>query len=146
MLNVPNTKYIRKNGNTYQVRKWINNKLHFYGSFKTLEAAMKYRDMLIKKGWSSNLKFKPYNYLIRQRTETRFEVYKQINGKQEYFGSYPSLEEAIKTRDLVIKYNGDWDKIVEDDSEQEYSSEKIKYGKVFFETKPRDDSFMFFRR
>lgn len=32
-----------------------------------------------------------------------FQVVKRINGKQEYFGSYKSLEEAIKVRDELIK-------------------------------------------
>ncbi len=44
-------KYISHKGNRYYIRKWINGVEHNFGSYETLEEAVKQRDFLIKENW-----------------------------------------------------------------------------------------------
>lgn len=44
-------KYIYKNNWSYFIQKCINGKIRYFGTFKTLEEAIKARDELIKNNW-----------------------------------------------------------------------------------------------
>ena len=41
-----NTKNIYKNGNYYQIRKYFDGKTHFFGTYRSLDDAIKVRDVL----------------------------------------------------------------------------------------------------
>lgn len=49
-----------------------------------------------------------YNKYIYKLSSGAYSIRKSIKGKQEYYGTYPTFEEARKIRDLLIA--NDWDK------------------------------------
>ena len=106
-------KYInRRNSGTYVVEKTINGKHRYYGGFNNLEDAVKFRDYCIKNGWSSNCVYQnPMKNIQKRHGNYQVKVY--LNGKNQYVGTFKSLENAMEVRDLFIKYNGDWDLICE---------------------------------
>lgn len=137
-------KYITQNKKGhYLVGKHIKGKTHYYGFFQTLEEAKEYRDFIVSKGWSSNHKFHKPLRNIKKTIHGTYQVYKMINGVNSYFGSYNSLEEAIHVRELVEKYNGDWDLIVEHDFKEYHYLDGCKSKmNVAFDKKPHDDTFL----
>ena len=119
-------KYItRANSGTYCVTKKIKGKTKYYGGFKTLEEAVKYRDFIVSKGWSSNYK---YENPMKGIVKTKYGYYVQcyVKQKHHYVGRFNTLENAIEVRDLFIKYEGDWDLICEhDNGERAYLDGKL---------------------
>ena len=101
-------KYIRKRNELYYIQKHINGELkHFKGS-KSLKETIEIRDKLIENNWRDNgqlgikeLDDNRYIYLSGKS----FQLKKSVNGKCRYFGSFKTLEEAIKARDELIKNN-----------------------------------------
>ena len=101
-------KYIRKRNGVYFIQKHINGELkHFKGS-KSLKETIEIRDKLIENNWRDNgqlgieeLDDTRYIYLSGKS----FQLKKSVNGKCRYFGSFKTLEEAIKARDELIKNN-----------------------------------------
>lgn len=133
-------KYITlSNNGTYCVGKTINGKTHYYGGFKTLEEAIKHRDYCVKKGWSSNCKFTNEMAGIK-KTNTGYEVYCSIDGITQYVGTFYDLNEAKEIRKLYLKYNGDWESIV---NEQYTGKGKyhLGFGTSFEKQKYRNDIF-----
>ena len=47
-------KYINRSGKKYYVRKNLKGKTIVFGSYKTLQDAMKVRDCLVKEGWDKS--------------------------------------------------------------------------------------------
>ena len=101
-------KYIRKRNGLYFIQKHINGELkHFKGS-KSLKETIELRDKLIENNWRDNgqlgikeLDDNSYIYSIGKS----FQLRKSVNGKLRYFGSFKTLEEAIKARDELIMNN-----------------------------------------
>ena len=101
-------KYIRKRNGVYFIQKHINGELkHFKGS-NSLKETIELRDKLIENNWRDNgqlgikeLDDNRYIYLSGKS----FLLRKSVNGKCRYFGSFKTLEEAIKARDELIKNN-----------------------------------------
>lgn len=128
-MTVFNTKhlyrFIRKRDNRYVIRK--NNK--HYGTFHKVENAMLERDLLEDVDWNTealiNLPSVVYNrYLewdlppfpVSPRNDRyglpkyvtrggggRFRVQKLLGGKVYSFGSYRTVEDAVRARDELIK-------------------------------------------
>lgn len=107
-------KYIRKTYcNTFQIEKNLNGKIISYGSFKDLKQAKEYRDLCVEKDWDDSLLPRnnfsiiyPLRY-IRKTPSGKYSISKKINGRTEYFGVYETLAIAVQERDLLVKY--DWD-------------------------------------
>ena len=101
-------KYIRKRNGSYFIQKHINGELKcFYGS-KSLKETVELRDKLIENNWRDDgqlgiveLDDTRYIYLVGKS----FQLKKCINGKTKHFGTFKTLEEAIKARDELIKNN-----------------------------------------
>ena len=101
-------KYIRKRNGVYFIQKHINGELkHFKGS-TSLKETLELRDKLIENNWRDNGQLG-----IKELDDTRyiyssgksFLLRKSVNGKCMYFGSFKTLEEAIKARDELIMNN-----------------------------------------
>ena len=80
------------------------------GTGKTLIEALMMRDWCEANGWVSFVGKWKY---IQQKTPNSFQVYKDFPDGRKCFGHFRSLESAQKERDLLIKYNWDWDLMVE---------------------------------
>ena len=114
MKGVPGTKYIsyRPNLDVYEIVKVIKGKLEYFGRYPTLEDAIKCRDYFIEHDWDLGLR------LIHSINKNicfkngKWRIYKTINYKEYYFGSFDSLEEAER-RVLEIKKKG-WKNVIQD--------------------------------
>ena len=101
-------RYIRKRNGLYFIKKHINGEYKWFKGSKSLKEAVEYRDKLIKNNWVDNgqlgieeLDDTRYIYLVGKS----FQLKKYINGKPKHFGTFKTLEEAIKARDELIKNN-----------------------------------------
>lgn len=106
---------------SYKVQKkvFVDGKLihKYYGSFKDLNQAREYRDLCISKNWDESLLIcnnplanNPLKYIHRTRSG-KYAITKN-NG---WYGVYSNLIDAINERDLLIKYDWDYDLICEHD-------------------------------
>ena len=101
-------KYIRKRNGLYFIQKHINGELKCFKCSKSLKEAVEFRDKLIENNWRDDgqlgieeLDDTRYIYLVGKS----FQLKKCINGKTKHFGTFKTLEEAIKARDELIKNN-----------------------------------------
>lgn len=103
--------YIRKEGKGFRVVKCFKQKSITFGTFKTLEEAVKKRDEFINSNWSL-----PIDHMVGNRRniiekDGKFSIVKKIDGSRQSFGTYSSIEEAIKKRNELIKSNWEiWEK------------------------------------
>ena len=107
--------YIRKTPyNTYMVSKCINGKYHSFGTFKSLKQAQKHRDICVKNNWNMKLK-KRYGlkHISKEKRWGRYYIHRRVDGKVKYYGYFSNLIDAIRERDLLIKYNWDIDALWE---------------------------------
>lgn len=112
MREVPGTEYIthRKNLDVYEVTKRINGKLEYFGRYHTLDDAIKWRDYFIKNNWDLNLRLiGTVNKNIYFKLG-KYRIIKRIDGKEYYFGSFNTLEEA-ETRLREIRFKG-WHNVI----------------------------------
>ena len=93
----------------------------YYGSFKTLEEAQEYRDLCVEKDWDEQLMpcnnptvINPLKY-IQKTPAGNYRIGKWENGKSVHYGTYLTLFDAIQERDLLIKYNWNYDLLCEHD-------------------------------
>ena len=101
-------KYIRKRNGLYYIQKHINGELKCFNGSKSLKEAVELRDKLIENNWRDNGQLG-----IEELDDTRyiysvgksFQLKKSVNGKCRYFGSFKTLEEAIKARNELIMNN-----------------------------------------
>lgn len=91
-------KHIKKVNDYYAVYRYINGKSETFGHFRTLEEAKKKRDEVIAKNWDLSLRIKTKKNRYIYKTDNDYKIYKRIDGKVEYFGSYKTFEEAIAAR------------------------------------------------
>lgn len=106
------SKYIRKVKNGYAIQKVVNKKLYSFGLYDTLAEAEYYRDYFIEHNWdmSKRLEFSKRKNKSKKEPKNIYKAYggmyeirKEINHKKYSFGTYPTLEEAIKARDYFVK-------------------------------------------
>ena len=115
--------YIVCINNLYKVNKLIGGKQRYFGSFKEKSNAIRLRDLLIENDWDdSNIPetfFSDYEgYKKRNKygknialVNKYFRVYKLVDGKRKYYGSFENVDNAHRLRDLLIKNNWDESKI-----------------------------------
>lgn len=114
MRGVPGTKYIsyRPKLDVYEVVKRINGKVEYFGRYHNLDDAIKCRDYFIEHDWDLNLRLiHTINKNIRLK-RGKWTIYKTINYKEYYFGSFNTYEEAEK-RLKEIRLKG-WEKVILD--------------------------------
>lgn len=101
-------RHIYKKNGFYYIMKSINGEYKYFKGSTSLKEVVEYRDKLIKNNWVDNGQLK-----IEELDNTRyiysvgksFQLKKCINGKTKHFGTFKTLEEAIKARDELIKNN-----------------------------------------
>lgn len=110
-------RYIYERHGGYQILK---DNIH-YGWYEDIRDALFDRDNLEKCNWDFEEfvwlppRFNPYlNMRLPPKgcnhwrqyvslTDGGFRITKQINGKRKYFGTYPTLDEALDRRDELIE-------------------------------------------
>lgn len=109
-----NTQYhcIYRNKGGYSIRKSIKGEIIYFGYYDTLDEAVDQRDWFEVNNWDTRLintkklkrtKDPTMRYITKHHG--KYEIIKQINGKQRYFGSYNTLREAKHMRKKLIKNN-----------------------------------------
>ena len=141
-------KYIVKRNNkstiVYRIRKYIDGKAEYFGTFQTLKEAQSYRDYLIQHNFDLGLKKEnPLKYirLVREFYEVRVS----IPGNYEFYvGRWKNLEDAIYERDAFLAADRDFDAYIEctDDTIDGHIPPMKISGRVLWETKPRNDWYM----
>lgn len=118
MKNIPGTECVsyNKSENNFRVHKRINGIQRLIGSHKSLICALMIRDWSNANDWkkypkSKNKTGEHHIIQINKDPMKKYTVYKIIDGKHTTFGSYPTLEEAIKRRDECIQNNWSLDLI-----------------------------------
>ncbi|MBQ6220119.1 MAG: hypothetical protein IJH63_10280 [Methanobrevibacter sp.] len=103
MKGIPGTTNIsyHKHDDRYSVSKFIDGKVKSMGGFKTLIGALMIRDWCQANNWQPYPKKRSADWKYIQYREDLdvYEIIKNINGKNEYFGRYHNFEEAKKWRD-----------------------------------------------
>lgn len=102
-------RYIYKRNGLYFIQKHINGELKCFKGSNSLKETMELRDKLIENNWCDDgqlgiegLDDMRYIYSVRNS----FQLKKYVNDKSRHFGTFKTLEEAIKARDELIK--NDW--------------------------------------
>ena len=106
-------KFIKKNGNKFEIYKTINGVRKFYGSFDYLFDAQNRRNELIDDNWGYSTdelpapgrKSKHGKYIICHNGF--YKICKFIDGQQRYIGKFDSVEDAKECREFLIKNH--WD-------------------------------------
>lgn len=97
MINVPGTEYIhfQKSTGNYFISKKVDGVQHHFGTYSTLDEAIKYRDYFQKNNWrlTERLHYSKSEY-IRQLPSGRYCVEKQRDGTSVSYGTFDNLEEA----------------------------------------------------
>ena len=110
-----NMDYIHKTPyNTWRVAKWINGKYVSFGTFKSLKQAQKHRDICVRNEWDMKLKKRHgLKHISNEKRRGRYYIHRRVNGKVIYYGYFSNILDAIRERDLLIKYNWDMDALWE---------------------------------
>lgn len=140
MKQYPGTKYISKNATGYLIQKHNKStkRMEYYYSSTSLIQTLMVRDLLIANNWNKeNIPHKETitgeKYIYRD--SVGYCVRKIIDGVNTHFGWFRTLEEAIIERDLLIKYDWDFDALCNAPIENERWLVG-KYGKNQFQTRP----------
>ena len=101
-------RYIYERNGLYFIQKRINGELKYFKGSHSLKETVELRDRLIENNWRDyeqlgieELDDNQYIYPVANS----FQLKKYINGKTKHFGTFKTLEEAIKARDELIKNN-----------------------------------------
>lgn len=101
-------RYIYKRNGLYFIQKHINGELKCFKSSKSLKETVEFRDKLIENNWRDDgqlgiveLDDNRYIYSVNNS----FQLKKHINGENRHFGTFKTLEEAIKARNELIVNN-----------------------------------------
>ena len=101
-------RYIYKRNGFYYILKSINGEYKYFKGSTSLKETVELRDNLIENNWCDNGQLG-----IKELDDTRyiyssgksFQLKKSVNGKTKHFGTFKTLEEAIKARDELIMNN-----------------------------------------
>ena len=100
--------YIYKRNGFYYILKSVNGEYKYFKGSTSLKETIELRDKLIENNWRDNgqlgiteLDDTRYIYLVNKS----FQLKKYINGKTKHFGTFKTLEEAIKARNELIMTN-----------------------------------------
>lgn len=132
-------KYIHNFKGKFGITKQINGKKYYFGCYDSLEEALKVREYFMKHGWNINERFKfrkvkPYQHIMISE-EGNYRVVKRINNKLTHFGTFHTLEDAQKERDLLMKFDWDLEKVCECADEGDHWLSKTM--KTSFEKNPK---------
>ena len=101
-------RYIYKRNGFYYILKSINGEYKYFKGSTSLKEAVEFRDKLIENNWRDDGQLKieelddnRYIYSVGKS----FQLKKYINGKTKHFGTFKTLEEAIKARNELIVNN-----------------------------------------
>ena len=101
-------RYIYKRNGLYFIQKHINGEFKCFKCSKSLKETLELRDKLIENNWCDNgqlgiveLDDNRYIYSVNNS----FQLKKYINGENRHFGTFKTLEEAIKARNELIMNN-----------------------------------------
>ena len=101
-------RYIYKRNGFYYIMKSINGEFKYFNGSTSLKEAVEFRDKLIENNWRDDgqlgiveLDDNRYIYSVGNS----FQLKKHINGKTKHFGTFKTLEEAIKARNELIVNN-----------------------------------------
>lgn len=98
--------HIYRKGRQYAIYKQINGKCVGFGEFESLKQAKKVVQQLIIHNW----KLEPMTYLNMKyivKLKHGYQIRKTFDGVQKTVVSIDNENDAIKIRDLLVKY--DWD-------------------------------------
>ena len=122
----------------FRIRKSINGKVVYFGTYDTFNEACVVRDRLIECGWDKSIllteedKIKEYYSYIRRNGDYCYDVNRPINNKKglpRYMGTCLSIEEALyyrdiaKANDYIIGKPSEYDLI----TNNPYINEGLKY-------------------
>ena len=101
-------RYIYKRNGFYYILKSVNGEYKYFKGSTSLKEAVEFRDKLIENNWRDNGELK-----IEELEDNRyiysvgnsFQLKKYIKGKTKHFGTFKTLEEAIKARNELIMNN-----------------------------------------
>ena len=117
MKGVPNTQHIgyRKNLDVYEIIKNVNGKNEYFGRYHNLKDAIKWRDYFQENNWNTHLRLigTPNKNIYLKLG--KYRILKKINGKEYYFGSFNTYEEA-ETRVNQIRLKG-WENVIRDNEQ-----------------------------
>ena len=101
-------RYIYKKNGLYFIQKHINGELKYFKGSHSLKETVELRDKLIENNWRDygqlgieELDDNRYIYSVANS----FQLKKYIKGKTKHFGTFKTLEEAIKARNELIINN-----------------------------------------
>ena len=104
--------WVKPNGKFMIVHK-IKGKPHYYGTYETLEEAIIAKERLIKQNWIKEPNPMRYIGKITNGKKMKYYIQRLSKGCEGYFGSFETLEEAQKERDLLEQFDWDWEAICE---------------------------------
>ncbi len=111
-------KYIQKDNNKFVVKRIYKGVLHTFGSFKTLDDALKCREDLVSTNWGDlniSLEMKKGKYI--SYNGIMYTIQRMINGSLNVYGFFNDLESAIEQRDWLVAHG--WSRLeVPDDSKR----------------------------
>ena len=129
--------FFDKRKGTYVLTKKVMNKPYNFGSYKSLEDALKARDYFEKNGWGNclneRLKFtyrKP-KYIVWLKNRRVWQIRKTINGKLIIFGQFKTFDEAEKEVEILKKYNWDIQAVCDLGTENQEITECPRCGRGF---------------
>ena len=101
-------RYIYKRNGFYYIMKSINGEYKYFNGSTSLKEVVEFRDKLIENNWRDNGELKieeldDIRYIYR--VGKSFQLKKSVNGKTKHFGTFKTIEEAIKARNELIKNN-----------------------------------------
>lgn len=103
-------KYIIFHDGVFKISKFLDGKQRYIGLFKTVEEAIKYRNLLIENNW--DLDILPENFLADKRLHNirkikdRYIVLNVENGDKRYYGSFDTYEGAKEYYEYLVE--NDW--------------------------------------
>ena len=113
--------YIHKWKKGYMVGKQVNGVYYYFGNYQSIEKAKEVRDYFVDNNWDINERFKfmekrPERY-IRITRAGNYKIVKWLNvdgvKKMVYFGTFSTIDKAMKERDLLEQYNWDLELVCE---------------------------------
>lgn len=106
---MPKYIYQRKNG-WFEIRKRVGGTLLYWGSFPTLEEAVRHRDYYARKKWKVTPSFKANRHIVRKNDHT-FMIMKQTGKVRDCYGTFDDIHTARRERDICLECDWDFDAI-----------------------------------
>ena len=116
MKDISGTKHIRsdKRYGTFFIQKKVNGKDTAFGSYSSLEEAIKWRDYFEEKGWENcyderlSHSSRTPAYIVYIKDKKLYRICKKINGKVEVFGHFKNRSDAENEVEQLKKHNWNW--------------------------------------